>query len=53
MKKFTKYFIIKAIPVLGILLLTACGGGGGNSNDNPAEESSDWNSMVWNQGKWK
>ena len=53
MMKLNKGSNIRFVFILGILLLTACGGGGGSDTNNPVEDSSDWDQMVWDQGKWK
>jgi len=42
---------IAAIALIGIaLLLDSCGGGGGPGG--AAAPSSNWDSMVWDQGNW-
>ena len=43
------------IPVALAFLIAGCGGGGGGSSSNPPPPSngtSDWDSMVWDQGTW-
>jgi hypothetical protein len=43
---------IAAIALIGMaLLLDSCSGGGGGSGG-AAAPSSNWDSMVWDQGNW-
>lgn len=40
--------------LLAAMLLSACGGGGGGGGGTPtnAPDSGNWDTMVWDQGKW-
>jgi len=40
--------------VAGIVMLSSCLGGGGDSDKHPppAPGSSNWDTMVWDQGNW-
>jgi hypothetical protein len=45
------------VGILAAAILAAChkGGGGasGNSTPTPTPPSSNWDSMIWDQGKWQ
>jgi hypothetical protein len=44
---------IAAIVLIGTaLLLDSCGGGGGGGGGGTPAPSSNWDSMVWDQGNW-
>jgi len=56
-----KYFVVKfnwKIILLGLMFaLSACGGGGGGNSATPPTpqtqtESSDWDSLVWDDDNW-
>jgi hypothetical protein len=56
--KFFRYTLIVGFLWLA---LSGCGGGGGGNQDGggsptdptPSTQSSQWDQMVWDQGKWK
>lgn len=44
---------VAAAVVIGVAtVLFGCGGGGGGDNTTTTSPSSNWDSMLWDQGNW-